>query len=58
MNQILLVAMLTLPNTGHVVFEVVSTHADQRSCEMERRQQQKIPQQVKTVYRCLPRDTV
>ena len=58
MNSILLVAILTLPNTSHVVYEVVGTYPDRRTCEVARREQQQQPQTVPTAYRCLPRDRV
>ena len=58
MNEILLVAILTLPNTGHVVYEVLGVYPDRKACEVARREQQRIPQAVKTGYMCLPRDRV
>ena len=58
MNEILLVAVLTLPNTGHVVYEVAGVHPDRRACETARREQQKVPHTVRTSYMCLPRDPV
>ena len=58
MNEILLVAILTLPNTGHVVYEVAGVYATRQTCETARREQQRIPQTVRTGYMCLPRDRV
>ena len=58
MNEILLVAILTLPNTGHVVYEVAGAYPNRRACETARREQQQIPQAVRTSYMCLPRDPV
>ena len=58
MNEILLVAILTLPNTGHVVYEVAGAYPDRRACKAARREQQRIPQTVRTSYMCLPRDPV
>jgi len=57
-NEILLVAILTLPNTGHVVYEVAGAYPDRRACETARREQQRIPHAVRTGYMCLPRDRV
>lgn len=37
MNEILLVAILTLPNTNHVVYEVFGTFANRRMCETAKR---------------------
>jgi hypothetical protein len=56
MNEILLVAILTLPNTGHVVYEVAGSYTNRRACEAARREQQQIPQTVQTSYMCLPKD--
>ena len=56
MIEILLVAILTLPNTGHVVYEVAGVYPNRRACEVARREQQ--PQTVRTGYMCLPRDRV
>lgn len=56
MNEILLVAILTLPNTNHVVYEVFGTFANRRACEIARRQQGQQPQAVKTEYMCLKAD--
>jgi len=58
MNEILLVAILTLPNTGHVVYEVAGVYPDRRACEAAKREQQRIPQTIRTSYMCLPRDRV
>ena len=58
MIEILLVAILTLPNTGHVVYEVAGTYPNRRACEVARREQQQQPQTVRTGYMCLPRDRV
>jgi hypothetical protein len=58
MIEILLVAVLTLPNTGHVVYEVAGAYPNRQACETARREQQRIPQTVKTGYMCLPRDRV
>jgi hypothetical protein len=58
MNEILLVAILTLPNTGHVVYEVAGAYPDRRACETAKREQQRLPQTVRTSYMCLPRDRV
>ena len=58
MNEILLVAILTLPNTGHVVYEVAGAYPDRRACETARRERQRIPQTARTSYMCLPRDRV
>ena len=56
MNEILLVAILTLPNTNHVVYEVFATFANRRECETVRRQQEQQPHTVKTGYICLKAD--
>ena len=56
MNEILLVAILTLPNTNLVVYEVFGTFANRRACETARRQQGQITQAVKTEYICLKAD--
>ena len=56
MNEILLVAILTLPNTNHVVYEVFGTFASRRACETARRQQEQQPHAVKTGYMCLKAD--
>ena len=40
MMEILLVAILTLPNTGHVVYEVAGAYPNRRACEVARREQQ------------------
>jgi len=58
MNEILLVAILTLPNTGHVVYEVSGSYPTHKACEIAKREQQKITQTVKTGYMCLLRDRV
>jgi hypothetical protein len=58
MNEILLVVILTLPNTGHVVYEVSGAYPTRRACEVAKREQERIPQSVKTGYMCLPRDRV
>ena len=58
MNEILLVVILTLPNTGHVVYEVAGAYPTRRDCEVAKREQERIPQSVKTGYMCLPRDRV
>ena len=58
MIEILLVAILTLPNTGHVVYEVAGAYPNRKACEVARREQERIPQSVKTGYMCLPRDRV
>jgi hypothetical protein len=58
MIEILLVAILTLPNTGHVVYEVAGTYPNRKACEVARRKQQQQPQTVRTSYMCLPRDRV
>jgi hypothetical protein len=58
MNEILLVAILTLPNTGHVVYEVAGAYPNRKACELAKREQQQIPQTVKTGYICLIRDRV
>jgi hypothetical protein len=55
-NEILLVAILTLPNTNHVVYEVFGTFANRRACEVVRRQQEQQPHTVKTGYMCLKAD--
>ena len=46
MMEILLVAILTLPNTGHVVYEVAGAYPSRRACEVARREQQQLPQTV------------
>ena len=56
MSEILLVAILTLPNTNHVVYEVFGTFANHRMCETARRQQEQQPHTVKTGYICLKAD--
>ena len=58
MNEILLVAILTLPNTGHVVYEVAGSYPNRPACEAARREQQRIPHAVRTGYMCLLRDRV
>jgi hypothetical protein len=58
MMEILLVAILTLPNTGHVVYEVAGAYPTRKACEVARREQQKQVQTVTTGYMCLPRDRV
>ena len=58
MNEILLVAILTLPNTGHVVYEVAGSYPTRPACEAARREQQRITHAVRTGYMCLPRDRV
>jgi hypothetical protein len=58
MMEILLVAILTLPNTGHVVYGVAGAYPDRRACEVARREQQRQPHTVPTGYMCLPRDRV
>lgn len=56
MNEILLVAVLTLPQTTHVVHEVNSIHKTRASCVAEKREQEKISQRVSVKYVCVPRD--
>ena len=58
MMEILLVAILTLPNTGHVVYEVAGTYPTRRACEVARREQTTQVQSVNTAYVCLLRDRV
>jgi len=53
-----LVAILTLPNTGHVVYEVAGAYPNRRACEVARREQQQQSHAVPTGYMCLPRDRV
>ena len=56
MNQILLVAILTLPNTGHVVYEVAGAYPNRPACETARREQQRVAHTVPTGYICLAKD--
>ena len=56
MNEILLVAVLTLPNTGSVVYEVAGVYPTRRACETARREQRQALHTVRTGYMCLPRD--
>jgi hypothetical protein len=54
MNEILLVAILLLPESNNIVYEVQGTYANVVTCNNAKRQYEKQPQRVKTTYMCLP----
>lgn len=54
MNEILLVAILLLPGTNNIAYEVQGTYANVVTCNNAKRQYEKQSQRVKTTYMCLP----
>jgi len=56
MIEILLVAILTLPNTNNVAYEVAGTYTSYTACNAAKRQAEQVPQSIKTGYVCLPAD--
>jgi hypothetical protein len=56
MNTVLLVAILTLPNTNHTAYEIVGSFANYKDCTIEKRRQEQTVQTIKTGYVCLPAD--
>jgi hypothetical protein len=55
-NEILLVAILTLPNTNHVAYEVFGTFANRQECMVAKRRQEQMAHAVKTDYMCVKAD--
>ena len=56
MNELLLVAILTLPNTNRVVYEVQGAYPNQKDCITAKHKQQQQQHTVKTGYMCLKAD--
>ena len=56
MIEILLVAVMTLPNTNNVVYEVSGTYTSYDACNAAKRQAEQVPKTVKTAYACLKSD--
>jgi hypothetical protein len=53
MLEVLLVAIMTLPNTNNVAYEVNGTYASYDACNAAKRQAEQVPQTIKTAYACL-----
>ena len=54
MNEIILVAILLLPGTNNIAYEVQGTYKNIVTCNSAKREYEKQIQQVKTSYMCLP----
>jgi hypothetical protein len=54
MNEIILVAILLLPETNNIAYEVQGRYANIVTCNSAKREYEKQKQQVKTNYVCLP----
>jgi len=53
MLEVLLVAIMTLPNTNNVAYEVEGTYANLAACDRAKRQAEQLPQSIKITYACL-----
>jgi hypothetical protein len=53
MNEILLVAILTLPGTNNIAYEVQGYYTTVATCNTAKREHEKYQQPIKTSYICL-----
>ena len=54
LNEFVLVAVLTLPNTGNTVYEVQDKFSTMQKCNVERVKASKAIAPYRTEYFCLP----